>query len=536
MDIEISLEVFELLESCDVFVRSRREVGSVAFSRLRRAVRGLIVALRDSNDDWIEDQLLRLQRLLARWLTSPCSFQGDSADELIGCLIEVERLCTRWGGEVKVHIEAALSAAELMAKSETPLQRETRAVIEAMLAQNRSFRILCHRSVRQHFLNCLATTERDLITDRNFLHSGREYRDCDVFEVLIKVGPLREEGWGSAPSSILSSPRFRELEQITWYATYDDPRFGLDPMLHMISVEEQTQKNHTYRELPGHVRWKLNNIPCGEEVFDDPLDEAGIDDLSLLSVSGLAAIDAHRSAVLLILDGRRGILYPQGASALIYDPTGSADREISERQVGDEVSRGVFLVWPRLNDDEEHGSEGVSGQHHEVWRSLLSAEIARNSSDLAQRLRAAGLNLAYPEAAVRNWVRPPSTVIHAPKKKRHFDILMKVLGAHQASGNPRFATEAWLEVRQSRGEAIQAGVNENARLIKRCINVLQMSIDQIVENNLRSSEFKVELNGEGGLYGTVYFMHIEGIEDGYRAPDSELRQLIELDDSVRWRA
>ncbi len=536
MDIEISLEVFDLLNSCDVFVRSRREVGSIAFSRLRRAIRGLIVALRDSGDDWIEDQLLRLQRLLAQWLTTPCSFQGDSAEELLSCLSEVERLCARWGGEVKAHIDAALEAAGAIAKSETPLQQETRTVIEAMFAKNRDFRILCHRTVRRHFLDCLASKERNQITDRHFLHSAREYRDCGAFDVLIKVGPLRGEGWGAAPSAILSSPRFRELEQITWYATYDDPNFGLDPILRTFSGDEQAAVNPIFRELPGEVNWTLNVMPCGEEIFDDPENETGIDDLGLLSVAGLAAIESHRSAVLLTLGDRRGILYPPGAFVLVYDPAATADRAISERQVGDDVSRGAFLIWPRVNENATRGSAGASGQLHEIWRSLLSSELASNSSNLARRLRVAGLNLAYPEVAVRNWVRPPSTVVHAPKKKRHFDILMKVLGAHQANGNPRFITDAWTEVRQSRGEAIQAGVHENARLLKLCINVLQMWVDQIPEKNLQSNEFSLELNGEGGLYGTVYFMRIEGVEDGYRLPDTEMRQLVDLDDTVRWRA
>jgi hypothetical protein len=49
------------------------------------------------------------------------------------------------------------------------------------------------------------------------------------------------------------------------------------------------------------------------------------------------------------------------------------------------------------------------------------------------------------------------------------------------------------------------------------------------------SEFVMELNNEGGLYGTVHFLRVEGVEDGYRAPDAELRQMHDLDEAVRWR-
>jgi len=50
------------------------------------------------------------------------------------------------------------------------------------------------------------------------------------FEVLIKMGPLRSKGWGSAPDAIVSAPRFGTLVQIVWAGCADEDDFGYDPV------------------------------------------------------------------------------------------------------------------------------------------------------------------------------------------------------------------------------------------------------------------------------------------------------------------
>jgi hypothetical protein len=536
MNIGTSLGVLEFLTHEQSFQRTRYEVHSGAFSRLRRSVRGIILALKESNDEWIDEQLLRLQRQLAQWLTTPGSFQGDAADELIDLLGEVERLCSRWGKEVLGLVDAAMSAASIMARSETALQAQTRHVISSLLNQGCDFRILCHRTGREHFHRCLPESGERLLLEGRFLHSARDYRQSPPFDVLVKVGPLRTEGWGASPSSILSAPRFRELQQIVWHPTADDPGFGVDPVLSAIEEPPQDASPRLEVELPGAIRWTTRPIPSGDSPEDEPPDEAdGADDLGLLSTVGREDSLPTRKAVLLIVEGGRGVLYPPGASVLIFDPAATGERRFEERQAGDEVERGTFLVWPRIREDDSPDFSGAEARLLEVWRSRLSAELSRDPEGLARRLRAAGLNLAHPEAAARNWSRAPTTVIHAPKQKRHFNLLMKVLGIPKVEGRAQIWHLAWQEVCRSRGEAIQAGMQEHARLIERCISVLRAREDLSAQVQPEVSEFVIELSNEGGLYGTVHFLRIEGVEDGYRAPDAELRQMHDLDEAVRWR-
>jgi len=534
MDAGISLEIFDLLADCAVFKRSRHEVGSRAFSKLRRAVRELILLLRtdEAGNDWSEDQLLRLQRQLANWLTSPSSFSGQSADELRECLGDVRRRFANGDIEVIGHIESALEAVGILATAATPLQQEVSRVIRALAEQGRDFRIYCHRTLRPSFLECICPSEQSLLADERFLYTPSEYRDSQPFGVLIKIGPLRSEGWGATPSAVLSAPRFRELVQIVWSSTADDPHFGLDPLLGTTEQSSNSGPSDDGKEFPGGIRWHLQVHACGEE--GDGHQEDAVDDLALLSIAGMEA-EPHRLAVLVALAGSQGVLYPPSAEVLVFDPAAVGERCAGQlRGVGD-LGRGNFLVWPHVQEGGANDQIGFGGQRHAIWRARLAAELAKDAAGFARRLTATGLALAYPEQAARHWVRPPTTVIHAPKTKRHFAILMKVLGIPSTENGRKPWAEGWREVRQSRGEAIQAGVQEHARLMESCIAVLVAGRGKIAEEDLRGGDYEMPLAGEAGLFGVLHFMRIEGVEDGYRAPESELRQIQGLDEVVRWR-
>ena len=58
---------------------------------------------------------------------------------------------------------------------------------------------------------------------------SKDYREVEPFDVLVKVGPLRSKGWGSAPDATLSAPRFAKMVQIVWSGCGDEDDFGYDP-------------------------------------------------------------------------------------------------------------------------------------------------------------------------------------------------------------------------------------------------------------------------------------------------------------------
>jgi hypothetical protein len=537
MNIEAGFQVLELLEKVDSFRRVRYEVGSIAFSRLRHSVRGVILSLRDTQDEWVELQLLRLQRQLADWLTTPCSFQGKASNDVIACLSEVDRLCARWENRVQDQVRTALATVKSMTQSDTALQLVTSRMIRELKSKGRDFRIICHRTARHHFHDCLQEDERTLLTNEHFLHTVRDYRDSKPFEVLLKVGPLRADGWSSSPSAIVNAPRFNELVQLVWHPTPDDLRFGLDPVLGAMSETGQHESlSGGVLEFPGAIKWSLEVRSCGEDVGDETLGEmSDVDDLGLLSLAEADALQSPRAAVLVILAGQRGILYPLGASIIVFDPAASDAARIRQCNVSDEVGNKMFLVWPRVDDGTVSEQGSSYGKFQEIWRSKLNAELDRDSAGFAHRLRNAGLNLAHPETAARYWAKSPSSVIHAPKRKRHFDMLMRVLGIPQSDGTSRPWVEGWREICRSRGEAIQAGMQEHARLVDRCISVLRAGGERLPMADAACTEFAINLNGEAGLHGAVHFLRIDGVEEGYKTPEGELRQIQDLDDTIRWR-
>src|SRR5262249_49843940 len=134
----------------------------------------------------------------------------------------------RWGADIRALYEAAVRSAEALLLEESPMRRELRSVIERLLSENRAFRIFCHRRAREHF-ETLLSPGTVLPSQSVFLHTIKEYRDTGLFHTLIKAGPLRSRGWGSAPDAILTAPLFDVLVQVVWAGCSDESDFGYEP-------------------------------------------------------------------------------------------------------------------------------------------------------------------------------------------------------------------------------------------------------------------------------------------------------------------
>jgi hypothetical protein len=529
MNLSICQDVFDLLEACPTFSRERHEVRSASFDQLRLGVRYLILSLREAEDEWVQEQVLQLQRMLADWLTAPCSLTGEAADALLEVLGNIEGI-GGLGEEAVQSLHLALEGASALVGQKSLLQQTTGALITHLASTNVDFKILCHRSVRKHFADCLDPTSSPILDEQTFLHSVRDYRDSPVFDVLIKVGPLKSEGWGAVPPAVLNAPRYRRLVQIVWSGTTDDARSGLDPILSQPTGSQAVVSNN----FAGGISWNLKVFAIGDG--SEPQQEVhNVDDLGLLQPSDLAGFDMRRQAVIVHVPRNRGVPYPLNATVLVFDPLAAQAEAFREVSVSDELRPGMFLIWPRLNDLDSKGIAWHGGKFHPTWKEKLAEQLALNSVELERRLRRAGLNLASLDAAMRHWARPPTTVIHAPQRKRHFEILIKVLAVQSLAGDRRSMGAAWQEVRRSRGEAIQAGVQEHARVMEMGISILHSLRSEAESEATRIDEFAVYAPRESSAFGDFLFMKVEGVEDGYRVPESELRQIQSLEEVVVWR-
>lgn len=235
-------DIFSVLADCAAFAVERHEHYSATFGILRRSLRSIIVSLRDSGDPDGTEFADRIRCLLSEWLTVPVLFDASVAAKLES-LSSPQALGARWGRDIQSEYEDALARARELPQNENPVRTTLRTLFREMEAANQKFKIYCHRSTRPHFETIQNFESGFALRADHFLHSISEYRDSEIFDTLVKVGPLRSWGWGSVPDAIKSAPRFRRLVQLVWAGCADELGFGYDPVSSqaVVSVGEAAQ-------------------------------------------------------------------------------------------------------------------------------------------------------------------------------------------------------------------------------------------------------------------------------------------------------
>ena len=141
-------------------------------------------------------------------------------------------------------------------------------------------------------------------------------------------------------------------------------------------------------------------------------------------------------------------------------------------------------------------------------------------------------------------MQPASTVIHAPQQRRHFELLIDVLemDAHapQPEGERRTAgpwwRAAWREIAASRGLAIQFGVHEQEIIGEEVDRIVLMILPEVQEQVERGEPFRVAIPPGHSLEGSISFLPIREVEEGFRVPDSALKSMIHVSEAEKWRA
>ncbi len=231
-------QIFDFLAELREFSKERIEIASPAFSMLRRGLRTVIVRLREEESGHEANEIAqRLRASLFEWLTVPVPYDTHilAAVKVLGDSALVQR---RWGADVRAAYDLACRGAELVQLEENPVRAELRRVIRELRSGNRTFKIYSHRRARPHFASLFVEPADSLLLDSDFLSSVREYREAGMFDTLVKMGPLRSWGWGSAPDAIVTAPRFQNLVQLVWSGTADDPGFGYDPVSSPMEIQE----------------------------------------------------------------------------------------------------------------------------------------------------------------------------------------------------------------------------------------------------------------------------------------------------------
>jgi hypothetical protein len=523
-------QVFSFLEEHPTCSLERHELHSSLFSALRRSVRLIVVRLSEDDDAESQDIADRLRKQLSEWLTVPVSFD-HTLEESVSSLGDADGVERRWGRELRTAYECACASSRLLQRVENPARTEVREAVRQLRSRGTAWRIYCHRRARVH-LESLFPDEP--LAPNVFLHSVTDYREAAPFEVLIKIGPLRSKGWGSAPDALLSAPRFERMIHIVWSGCGDEDDFGYDPGALTASA---TGAAPAETSLPR--RWARELIRIGDA---DDITAAIGDEDDLKVFHSLSRSTEVRRATLVEIDEEDGILYPPHSQVSTFDPTPYADESIGYRLAGETLAEGMFLIWPLLGVADLGALRAAEGRYSHIWKDRLREDVQNGPDAFVRRLREAGIELRHLRSCVRQWCRPPSTVIHAPQQRRHFEILARVLGTDHdvvtpARTVPRPWWEyAWSEIARARGEAIQTGIQGHEIVDEQLFAILNGLLPEIRRRAAVEPIFELQIPAGKDLTGAVRFYKVRSIEDGFLVPDTMVKVICALDTVEQWRA
>jgi hypothetical protein len=225
---------------------------------------------------------------------------------------------------------------------------------------------------------------------------------------------------------------------------------------------------------------------------------------------------------------------------LSFDPDPDAHQAIGSRIPGHTLTEGMFLIKPSISNIS-FGGLHADGHYSNLWKSRLRSEIASDMLDLVRRLKESGIALASLRTLVHHWSRPPSTVIHAPQERKHFKLLLEVLGLGDETVTAPNGTAlplwqlAWEEIRRSRGEAIQSGFLEREILDEELTAILIRLLPDIRSKLPTTAGFRVNVPVASGMSGDFLFLRVSSIEKGFKLPEAKLKLVQDIRMVDKWR-
>jgi hypothetical protein len=505
-------------------LHERREIGCPAFSQLRRNLRIIVKSLLETADQEASEIAQVMNDCLRLWLTTPVEFR-TSISSALKKFGDADRFDARWGLDGMFRV--AVRSGEQLGLESSLMRVELSRLVDSLQSDNKKFRIFCHRRAREHFDTLFLLNGSSRLQDQHFLHSARGYQEMDLFDILIKVGPLRAQGWGAIPDAVKSAPKFQKLIQLVWSGNADEPNFGYDP----VSPLGATVAKEPDYVLGNQIAWELIEIKSGD--FTSVLENDGATEDELQKSNQPLS---RRRAVLITLPNKRGILYP-ATEALSLDPNAGDEEAIGFRVPGETLLPSMFLIQTEIGEVDFGHMEVAEGGYCSVWKERLRERLRVDRSEFCRLLQEKGVDLINLHACVDYWAQPRGVAIHAPGNINHFRILIEELGFPARKGHGREVSwwrSAWDETRRAIGKAIQIGRQENELINEQALHILKKALLHI-RQAASSEEFTLPIPLGADLHGTFYFLRITDTEDGFLAPETEVGIVRSVDRFEQWR-
>ena len=517
-------ELFAFLGGNVALVHERREITCLTFFELRRHLRMIVKSLLETADQEASEIAQMINDSLRLWLTTPVDF-GSSVSEALNKFGDVDRFDARWGLEGM--FRSAVLLGEKLAFESSPMRAQLATLVETLRSENKRIKIFCHRRAREHFDSLNLQNENNRLQDEHFLHSPRDYERVDLFDALIKIGPLRSQGWGAIPDAVKTSPKFQRLIQLVWSGNADEPNFGYDP----VSPPGSSDARDPDYILGSQIRWEL--IEAKSEEITSTTANYNVADDELLNFTQQIA---RRRAVLITLPNKRGVLHP-ATEALSFCPDAPDEEGIGFRVPSETLLPGMFLVQTDIGEVDFGHAEVAEGGYCSVWKQRLRERLRLDRAEFCRLLQERGINLVNLQACVDYWAQPRDVAIHAPGRINHFRILIEELGSPANIDGRRddaWWRKAWDETRRAIGKAIQIGRQENELINDQALRILKNALPE-VHQAASTEEFSLPIPPGADLSGTFYFFRVIATEGGFLAPETEVGIVRSVDRFEQWR-
>jgi len=525
-------EIFKFLEQNPVGLLNRVELIDSRFDLLRHQLSKLIVELFEVDDHKSNEIASRFRALLSVWLTAPVNFDDDLSQDLKSILPwSNTEVTARWGRDCSLIFSSVLEIAGSLAGQSNPMRA---AVLNALmnLSPEDEFRIYCHRADQRHYASIQWSDGRSVLRPEHFLSTATSYRDLRPVDLLIRCGPLKSRGWNRTPDAVLTAPRQINVTQIVWRGCSDDSDFGYDP----IDPSSETRHQRLAR------RWhrSVKTFHSDYQYFNIAREPSPVDSFALIWQPRVR--DEIRPSTLVEISSGRGILFPSRSAVLSFDPLSGDAEALAQRIARDQLKRGMFIVIPALEDVDLGGTIVKSKFYCATWKECLRQVASVKKDEFAQALRAAGMQLVDVESAIGRWCDEPTSVISAPQRGEHFEILIHALAdfaatqkAQRELADPVWRKSAWIEVRKSRGDAIQAGFQEQEIVEELLLESLKKKINDIRLVCAEKNEVHINVSSDVGIPGLLSFFKIVTVDNGFAAPETEFRKARSVLELYQWR-
>lgn len=517
-------KLFAFLGKDAALLHERREMECLTFSELRRHLRMIVKSLLETADQEASEIAHMMNDSLRLWLTTPVEFRS-SVPLALDKFGDVDRFDARWGLEGM--FRSAVHLGQKLTFEDSPMRVELATLVEALSSENKQFKVFCHRRAREHFGTLDLQNENNRLQDEHFLHSSRDYEKVDLFDALVKVGPLRSQGWGAIPDAVKTAPKFQRLIQLVWSGNADEPNFGYDP----VSPPGASDARDPDYVLGSQVRWELIETKSGQIM--SAVANYNVADDELLKPNQQIG---RRRTVLITLPDKRGVLYP-ATEALSFYPNATDEEAIGFRVPSETLLSGMFLIQTEIGEVDFGHAHVPEGGYCSAWKQRLRERLHGDRTELCRLLQEKGVNLVNLQACVDYWAQPRDVAIHAPGRITHFRILIEELGIPaniDVRGDDAWWRRAWDETRRAIGRAIQIGRQENELINEQALRILKNALPE-VRQAASTEKFSLPIPPEADLSGIFYFFRVIDTEGGFLAPETEVGIVRSVDRFEQWR-